>query len=69
LDDPRQGSVAVRLQLGTANPWCAAAPAKTAGTPPTSAKFDVVDTFTGTKKAAPPEPCPLVSSASGAFLD
>ena len=68
LDEPRQGSIAVRLQVGAANPWCAEAPAKTTGMPATSVKFDALDTFTGAKKAAPPEPCPL-ASPSAAFID
>lgn len=69
LDEPRQGTVAVRLQLGTASPWCAEGMAKTSGTPPTTAKFDTVDRFTGARRTPPPDQCPLIaSSPSGAFL-
>ncbi len=69
LDEPRQGAVAVRLQLGTATPWCTEAPAKLSGHPPTSAKHDVADKFTAQSKTPPPDQCPILGSPSGAFLD
>src|SRR5262249_19744992 len=69
LDEPRQGAIAVGLQLGTATPWCAEAAARLTGRPPTSAGSDGVDKFSAEPKAAPPEQCPLLGSASAAFLD
>ncbi|HLY38085.1 MAG TPA: DUF3604 domain-containing protein, partial [Candidatus Binatia bacterium] len=68
LDEPRQGRIAVRLQLGTAEPWCSEASAKLTGKPATSAKNDRVDRFIGQAKTPPPEQCPLLASPSGAFL-
>jgi hypothetical protein len=69
LDEPRQGTLAVRLQLGAASPWCAEAPAKASGTPATTARFDAVDGFTGARRTPPPDQCPLVAgSPGGAFL-
>jgi hypothetical protein len=69
LDEPRQGAVAVRLQLGTAMPWCTEAPAHLSGHPRTSARSDTVDRFSGEPRTAAPEQCPLLGSASGAFVD
>jgi YVTN family beta-propeller protein len=57
LNEPQQGKVAVRLQLGNALPWCAEAPAKASGSPPSTAKNDKVDKFTGAKSPAPAS-CP-----------
>jgi hypothetical protein len=54
LDEPRQGTMAVRLQLGTAAPWCAEVPAKSSD--------DTVGRFVGEPKTAPPEQCPLPGS-------
>jgi hypothetical protein len=68
LDEPRQGEVAVRLRLGTAEPWCSEAPAKLSGKPATSVKNDRVDRFIGQAKTPAPEQCPLLASPSGAFL-
>ena len=68
LDEPRQGRIAVRLQLGTAEPWCSEASAKLSGKAGTSAKNDRVDRFIGETKTRPPEQCPLLASACGAFL-
>jgi hypothetical protein len=48
----------VKLRLGTAAPWCATAPAKTVGSPPSSASFDHVDRFVGLRNAPPPAVCP-----------
>jgi hypothetical protein len=58
LDEPQQGAIAVELRLGTAAPWCASAPAKTSGSPPSSASFDRVDRFVGTRNTPPPAVCP-----------
>src|SRR5262249_55180302 len=64
LDEPRQGEIAVRLQLGTAEPWCSEAPAKLTGKHPTSAKTDRVDLFIAQTKTPAPEQCPLLGSPS-----
>jgi len=63
LDEPRQGRIAVRLVLGTATALCAAAPARTSGSPPSPAKFDRVDRFTGAPGTAAPPTCPQVPIA------
>ena len=53
LNEPQQGTVAVRLTLGTAQGWCAAAPAKL----PASTN-DKIDRFVGAPKAGAPVSCP-----------
>jgi len=58
LDEPRQGRVAVRLGLGAATVVCASAPARTNGSPPSPAKFDRVDRFTGAPGTPAPAVCP-----------
>jgi len=58
LDEPAQGRITVRLTFGTGADWCAESPAKTKGTPPSSAKNDLPDKFVGASKAAPPASCP-----------
>jgi hypothetical protein len=62
LDEPRQGTLAVRLDLGTGASWCAAAPARATGAPPTTAPNDARDRFVGQRKAPPPDQCPVVGS-------
>jgi hypothetical protein len=71
LDEPSQGRIAVRLTLGTAVDWCADAPAKASGRPPTTAKNDLQDKFIAAPKAPAPLSCPPPpqGSPSGAFLD
>jgi hypothetical protein len=71
LDEPAQGRVAVRLALGTGVAWCADAPAKASGTPPSTAKHDKVDKFIGAKNTPAPASCPAVPSGSpsAAFLE
>ncbi|MDG2304157.1 MAG: hypothetical protein P8R42_05785 [Candidatus Binatia bacterium] len=61
LDEATQGSVGLRLELGTLG-WlyCADAPARTSGDPPSSAKYDKAERFTGEKRAPPPALCPLL---------
>ena len=54
LNEPSQGRIAVRLQLGSATPWCTDAPAK----PSDSGKNDHVDEFTAQPKTPAPEVCP-----------
>ena len=60
LDEPTQGRVAVRLTLGGALRWCAEAPAKASGSPPSTASYDRVDKFVGARGAQPPALCPPV---------
>jgi YVTN family beta-propeller protein len=71
LNEPQQGSVAVRLNLADLTGWCANSPAKTSGSPPSTANNDKVDKFIGRKKAPAPASCPGVPSGSpsGAFLE
>ena len=54
LNEPSQGSVAVRLRLGTGTTWCTNAPAKVGGT------NDVTGKFVGQTKAPAPAVCPAV---------
>jgi DNA-binding beta-propeller fold protein YncE len=54
LDEASQGSVAVRLRLGSGAIWCANAPAKA------GAQNDTVDKFIGGPGSVPPAVCPPV---------
>src|SRR5262249_3484745 len=54
LNEPSQGRMALRLQLGTQPPWCADVPPRTSGNPPSSASNDRVDRYIGVRKAPPP---------------
>jgi hypothetical protein len=59
LDEPQQGRVAVTLELGGSGPtWCADAPAKQRGNPPSTASNDQPGRFVGEPKTAPPASCP-----------
>jgi len=60
LDNPPQGKVAVRLQLGAGPSFCAVFPAKTTGNPPSSAQNDKLDKFIGAANSPAPSPCPPV---------
>ena len=62
LDEPRQGSVAVRLQLGTAQPWCSEVRARPSGKPPTTARNDTIGRFIGRPRTPPPDQCPVVDT-------
>jgi len=55
LDEPAQGSVALRLSLGTGTTWCAEA-----GRPPYQARIDVTDRFLASPGTPPPAVCPAV---------
>ena len=55
LDEPAQGRVAVRLELGSGVTWCAAVPAKTT---PSTAANDKVGKFVGQPKTPAPASCP-----------
>jgi hypothetical protein len=57
VDEPMQGSVGVRLLLGQIA-WCATAPAKATGNPPSTARNDTVDRFVAEPKTPPPSSCP-----------
>jgi hypothetical protein len=59
LNKPPQGSVGVRLLLGPGG-WCAEAPAKTSGNPPSTTRNDMVDKFVGEPKSPPPTMCPAL---------
>ena len=59
LDEPQQGRVAVTLELGASGPtWCADAPAKLSGNPPSTASNDLPGRFVAQPKTAPPGSCP-----------
>ena len=59
LDETSQGRVAVRLFLGP-GVWCADAPAKLTGNPPSTAKTDRPGLFAGQAKTPPPAVCPSI---------
>jgi hypothetical protein len=58
LAEPSQGSVAVRLRLGSGAIWCANAPARLSGNPPSSARSDKPGRFLGQPNSAAPGSCP-----------
>jgi hypothetical protein len=58
LNEPSQRRVALRLTLGSDLPWCAAAPAKVRGNPPSSAGTDKPGLFVAQPKTAAPLSCP-----------
>jgi YVTN family beta-propeller protein len=60
LDEPSQGRVAVRLQLGSDRGWCAATAATPVGNPPSTAKTDRPGLFKAPKGSDAPAGCPLV---------
>ncbi len=71
LDEAQQGRVAVRLGLGDGAAWCAEAPAKPQGNPPSTAKSDRSGRFRGAPRSPAPASCPplpVVGSPAGAFL-
>jgi YVTN family beta-propeller protein len=58
LDEPAQGRVAIVLTLGSGTQaYCAEAPAKLSGNPPSTARNDRVDKFVGARDALPAS-CP-----------
>ncbi len=70
LNEPSQGRVAVKVQLGTTASWCAAVDARASGFPPSTARNDRVDRFVGQPRSPAPAACPPPpGSPSGAFLD
>ena len=60
LDEPSQGRIAVRLTLGSSRPWCAEAPAKLGGNPPSTASSDRVGRFVAQPRTPAPVVCPPV---------
>jgi len=56
LDEPAQDRLEVRIGVGGTQ-WCGSAPAKTAGNPPSSARFDQPRKFIGQRKAPAPISC------------
>jgi hypothetical protein len=56
LNEPSQGHVAVRLQLGSGTTWCTTFPAK----PSASGANDTVDKFVGAPNLPIPTSCPPV---------
>ena len=58
LDEAQQSRLALRLDLGGAA-WCAEAPARASGNPPSTAANDQPGRFTAQAKAPPPAACAL----------
>lgn len=58
LDEPQQGRVALRLDLG-GSAWCTDAPARASGNPPSTASTDAPGRFTAQAKSPPPAVCAL----------
>lgn len=58
LDELSQGSIAIRLTLGTGVTYCANVPAQASGSPPSTARFDQPGRFKGQPKTPPPTSCP-----------
>jgi len=59
LDESSQGRIGLRLVLGSVG-WCADAPARATGNPPSSARYDRVDRFVAQRRSPPPTSCPAV---------
>ncbi len=58
LSQPPQRRIALLLALGSDRPWCAAAPAKVSGSPPSATGNDRVGLFVAEPKMPPPLACP-----------
>ena len=58
LDEPAQRRVAIQLALGADLPWCAAAPARVSGDPPSTAGSDLPGFFAAQRRTAAPLVCP-----------
>ena len=61
LQVPEQGEVAVRLTLGQQE-WCASAPARTSGTPPSTKRYDRPGFFQGAPRSPALAACPVPPS-------
>ncbi len=68
LDEPAQGRVAMQLVPGLfgSGGWCAAAPAKAQGRPPSTARNDRPRRFVAAPGSAPPDPCPAAPAPAQA---
>jgi hypothetical protein len=60
LNEASQGRMALRLTMGNQFRWCADAPAKTSGNPPSTASNDKVDKFVGARRTPAPASCPAL---------
>jgi hypothetical protein len=60
LDEPAQGRIALRLRLGSSAAWCAEAPAKASGNPPSTANNDRPGRFVGQSNSPAPVTCPAM---------
>ncbi len=60
LDEQAQGRVAIRLDLGTGPRYCADAPPKVSGNPPSTAQNDRPGRFIAQSKTPPPAACPVL---------
>jgi len=60
LNAPPQGSVALQLALGSQPAFCALLPARSSGNPPSTARYDKLDSFVGAPNSPPPASCPAV---------
>jgi hypothetical protein len=58
LDEPSQGSIAVRLTLGTGITWCSDAQPHAAGEPPSSADYDRPNKFKALRLQPAAAECP-----------
>ena len=60
LDEPAQGQVALRLQLGSDAGWCAETAASPKGSPPSTAKTDRPGLFKANAGSSAPAVCPAM---------
>ena len=60
LDEMAQGHVAVRLSMGSGISYCADAPAKLSGNPPSTVQNDRPGRFVAQPKTPAPSACPAV---------
>ena len=60
LDEPIQGEVALRLQLGSDAGWCAETAASPKGSPPSTAKTDRPGLFKASAGSPAPATCPAM---------
>jgi len=58
LDEPQQGRVGLRLDSG-ADAWCAEAPARASGNPPSTANNDALERFEAAGNSAAPAVCAI----------
>jgi hypothetical protein len=63
LDEPSQGTLAVRLTLGSSVTWCSVAEPQTSGSPPSSAAYDLPNKFKARRLQSAPAACPALPAA------